>query len=113
MGDGPTADAGAVGFEVEPTMGFTGGGAVGGRGLGGEQFGDQGSDFGGQCWLVIPAGPTGRLGLGLRHYVEDLLRQLRPYAHRFMLSASCNTSIRTLWKVIQWFRDDWKELAAG
>jgi len=65
MGDGPAADAGAVGFEVEPAMGFTGGGAVGGRGLGGEQFGDQGSDFSGPCWLVIPAGPTGRPGLGV------------------------------------------------
>ena len=65
MGDGPAADAGAVGFEVEPTMGFTGGGTVGGRGLGREQFGDQGGDFGGPCWLVIPAGPTGRPGLGV------------------------------------------------
>ena len=65
MGDGPTADAGAVGFEVEPAMGFTGCGVVGGRGLGSEQFGDQGSDFGGPCQLVIPAGPTGRLGLGV------------------------------------------------
>ena len=55
MGDGPAADAGAVGFEVEPTMGFTGGGAVGGRWLGGEQFGDQGGDFSGPFRLVIPA----------------------------------------------------------
>jgi hypothetical protein len=29
MGDGPAADAGAVGVEVETTMGFTGGGTVG------------------------------------------------------------------------------------
>ena len=65
MGDGPAADAGAVGFEVETTMGFTGGGAVGGRGLGREQFGDQGRDFSGPCRLVIPAGPTGRPGLGV------------------------------------------------
>jgi hypothetical protein len=65
MGDGPAADAGAVGFEVEPAMGFTGGGAVGGRGLGGEQFGDQGGDFSGPVRLVIAARQTGRPGLGV------------------------------------------------
>lgn len=65
MGDGPAADAGAVGFEVEPTMGFTGRGAVGGRGLGGEQFGDQGGDFSGPVRLVIPARETGRPGFGV------------------------------------------------
>ena len=65
MGDGPAADAGAVGFEVEPTMGFTGGGAVGGRWLGGEQFGDQGGDFSGPFRLVIAARQTGRPGLGV------------------------------------------------
>ena len=45
----------------------------------------------------------------VRRYVEDLLRRMRPYAHRFVLAASCNTSIRTPWRVIQWFRDAWKE----
>ena len=45
----------------------------------------------------------------VRRYVEDLFGRLRPYAHRFMLSASCNTSICTPWKVIQWFRDAWRE----
>jgi hypothetical protein len=49
----------------------------------------------------------------VRHYVEDLFRRLRPYRHRFMLSASCNTSISTPWKVLQWFRDAWQEYAAG
>ena len=49
----------------------------------------------------------------VRRYVEDLFRRLRPYRHRFMLSASCNTSIRTPWKVLQWFRDAWREFAAG
>jgi hypothetical protein len=29
-----------------------------------------------------------------------------------MLAASCNTSIRTPWKTLQWFRDAWKEFAA-
>ena len=47
----------------------------------------------------------------VRRYVADLLGRLRPYTHRFMLAASCNTSIRTPWKVIQWFRDAWRELA--
>ncbi len=64
MGEGPAADAGAVGFEVEPTMGFTGGGAVAGRGLGGEQFGDQGGDFHGPVRWVIAARATGRPGFG-------------------------------------------------
>jgi len=44
-----------------------------------------------------------------RRHVEDLFRRMRPYAHRFMLAASCNTSIRTPWKVLQWLRDAWKE----
>jgi hypothetical protein len=45
----------------------------------------------------------------VRSYVEDLFVRMRPYSHRFMLSASCNTSIRTPWEVIQWFRDAWRE----
>ena len=47
----------------------------------------------------------------VRRYIADLFGRLRPYTHRFMLAASCNTSIRTPWKVIQWFRDAWKEFA--
>jgi hypothetical protein len=47
----------------------------------------------------------------VRRYVEDLLGRLRPHRHRFMLAASCNTSIRTPWTVIQWFRDAWKEFS--
>ncbi len=64
MGEGPAADAGAVGFEVEPTKRLTGGGAVGGRRLGGEPFGDQGGDFRGPVRLVIAARATGRPGFG-------------------------------------------------
>jgi hypothetical protein len=45
----------------------------------------------------------------VRRYVETLLTCLRPYRHRFMLSASCNTSIRTSWRAIEWFRDAWRE----
>jgi uroporphyrinogen-III decarboxylase len=47
----------------------------------------------------------------VRRYVENLFGKLRPHAHRFMLAASCNTSIRTPWKVIRWFRDAWREFA--
>lgn len=45
-----------------------------------------------------------------REYLARLLDSLRPYRHRFMLSASCNTSTRTPWEVIRWFRDAWREL---
>jgi hypothetical protein len=48
-----------------------------------------------------------------RRYLEELLRRMRPFAHRFMLSASCNTSIATPWRVLEWFRDAWRELAGG
>ncbi len=47
----------------------------------------------------------------VRRYVENLLVRLRPNSHRFMLAASCNTSIRTPWQVIQWFRDAWQEFS--
>jgi len=47
-----------------------------------------------------------------RQYLEDLLRRMRPYGHRFILSASCNTSINTSWQVLVWFRDAWRELTA-
>ena len=42
-------------------------------------------------------------------YVEELFGRLEPYRRRFMLSASCNTSTRTPWPVIVWFRDAWLE----
>lgn len=45
----------------------------------------------------------------VRRYVGDLLGRLRPYRNRFMLSASCNTSIKTPWETLKWFRDAWKE----
>ena len=45
----------------------------------------------------------------VRRYLEDLFRRLAPYRRRFMLSASCNTSIGTPWPVIEWFRDAWRE----
>lgn len=45
----------------------------------------------------------------VRRYVENLFDRMRPYSHRFMLAASCNTSIRTPWKVLLWLRDAWRE----
>jgi hypothetical protein len=60
MGEGPAADAGAVGFEVEAAVEFAGGGAVGGRGLGGEEFGEQSGDFVRPRGAVVAAGAAGR-----------------------------------------------------
>ncbi len=42
-------------------------------------------------------------------YVEDLFERMRPFAHRFMLAASCNTAITTPWETIVHFRDAWRE----
>ncbi len=41
-------------------------------------------------------------------YIEELCRRLRPYAHRFMLSASCNTPYTAPWERIVDFRDAWR-----
>lgn len=40
-------------------------------------------------------------------YVEDLFRRIRPYAHRFVLSASCATPYNAPWDTLCWFRDAW------
>ena len=67
--------------------------------------------------LIITGGISAMEAEGLkcyddvRRYVEGLFKRLRPYSHRFMLSASCNTSILTPWQTIKWFRDAWRELA--
>ncbi len=45
----------------------------------------------------------------VRRYVAGLLARMDPWRHRFMLSASCNTSIRTPWETLVWFRDAWRE----
>jgi hypothetical protein len=65
MFDGPTTDAGAVGVEIEATVEFAGGAAVGGRWFGGEQFGEQGGDFGSPLRVMIATGETGRPGFGV------------------------------------------------
>jgi hypothetical protein len=62
--EGPAADAGTVGFEVETTMEFAGDGAVGGGRFGSEELGDQGGDFGWPIRVVIATGAA--WGPGLR-----------------------------------------------
>jgi len=42
-------------------------------------------------------------------YVGELCARLRPYAHRFILSASCNTPYTASWEQIVAFRDAWRE----
>lgn len=49
----------------------------------------------------------------VRRYLEDLFGRLEPYRHRFILSSSCNTSIRTPWRMLVWFRDAWRELGGN
>ena len=46
----------------------------------------------------------------VRSYLAGLLPRLEPYRHRFMLSSSCSTSIKTPWPTLVWFRDAWCEL---
>jgi uroporphyrinogen-III decarboxylase len=42
-------------------------------------------------------------------YVKKLFECIKPYANRFMFSASCNTPINTSWETIKHFRDAWLE----
>ena len=44
--------------------------------------------------------------------VRQLFERLRPYAHRFVFSASCNTPYTAPWDRIRDFRDAWKEYGA-
>ena len=63
--EGPAPDAGAVGFKVEAAEQFAGGGAVRGRGFGGNQFGEQVPDGGRPVGMMIAAGEARRPELGL------------------------------------------------
>jgi hypothetical protein len=40
---------------------------------------------------------------------RGLLARGRPFAHRFILSASCNTPYTAPWEKIVQFRDAWRE----
>lgn len=42
-------------------------------------------------------------------YVQELFERMRPYAHRFIFSASCNTPYTAPWQTFLWFRDAWLE----
>jgi hypothetical protein len=48
-----------------------------------------------------------RTRVEVERYVEDLLRRLRPYADRFVISASCCTPYNAPWETLRWFRDAW------
>jgi hypothetical protein len=40
-------------------------------------------------------------------YVEELFRRMRPYGHRFVLSASCATPYNAPWDTLRYLRDAW------
>jgi uroporphyrinogen decarboxylase len=42
-------------------------------------------------------------------YVRSLFQRMGRYSHRFVLSASCNTSYDAPWETICYFRDAWQE----
>jgi len=64
MFQGPAADAGAVGLEVEAAQEFTGGGAVRAGRFGVEELGEQRGDFRRPSQVMIAPGEPGRPGLG-------------------------------------------------
>jgi len=43
-------------------------------------------------------------------YLGALFERLRPYRHRFILAASCNTPINAGWETLLHFRDAWREM---
>ena len=59
----------------------------------------------------ISAIETGNLTTSqdIYRYVKDLFERMKPYANRFIFSASCNTPINTRWDTIKHFRDAWLE----
>ena len=42
-------------------------------------------------------------------YVRGLVQRMAPYAHRFILSASCATPYSAPWPILQHFHDAWRE----
>ncbi len=45
----------------------------------------------------------------VEQYVKNLFDRIKPFAGRFIFSASCNTAINTSWENIKHFRDAWLE----
>ena len=62
--DGPAANAGAVGFKLEPAVEFAGAGAVGRGRFGSEKFFKQGQDLRRPGGMMITAGNAGRPNCG-------------------------------------------------
>ena len=62
--DGPAADTGAVGFEVEAAEQFAGDGTVGTRGFAGEEFGGQSDRFDRPVRVMIATGQARRPRFG-------------------------------------------------
>ena len=46
-------------------------------------------------------------------YVKQLFREIWPYRHRFILSASCNTPINATYDQIRWFGEAWLRYREG
>ena len=65
MLDGPAADAGAVGFEVEAALEFAGAGVVSGGRFGGKEFGEQFRDRLGPLGMMSATGTTWGPDFGL------------------------------------------------
>lgn len=63
--DGPAADTGAVGFEVEAAVEFAGGGAIGGGRLGGQELGQKGGYWLRPGGVMVAAGKAGRPSSGV------------------------------------------------
>jgi hypothetical protein len=63
--EGPAADAGAVGFEVQPPVEFAGDTTVGARRFGGEEFGGEGGGCGRPVGMMIAAGESRRPSVGV------------------------------------------------
>ena len=57
--DGPAADTGPIGLEMEAAVEFAGDGTVGGSGLGGEEFGGQRAGFRRPVRVMIAPGASG------------------------------------------------------
>jgi hypothetical protein len=46
-------------------------------------------------------------------YTARLLARMAPYAHRFVLSASCMTPFSAPWDMLKHFRDAWLQYGAS
>ena len=64
-GDGPAADTGAVGLEIEPAQQLTGDGAVGGARRGGQQAGGESDGLRRPVWMMIATRSAGLPGVRL------------------------------------------------